>query len=150
MTTAQPVVDVFNHKNVQEMRIAFSGARPPKFGSEQEWILWSHLLVVLEEVVLDLSANALIVHGAAEGVDLAAKNFAEERSLRTEAHPADWARYGNRAGILRNVYVTTCPILHAFPAPWSKGTWNAIERGLAARIVVVNHAERYWPKNLRK
>ena len=49
-----------------------------------------------------LPADTVIVHGAAPGADTLAATLATARGLVVEAHPADWARDGRRAGPLRN------------------------------------------------
>lgn len=46
--------------------------------------------------------DTIIVHGAARGADRIAAQEAEKLGLIVEAHPADWDRYGKRAGLLRN------------------------------------------------
>lgn len=44
----------------------------------------------------------IIVHGAAKGADKLAEDEGGKAGLVTEAHPADWDRYGKRAGLIRN------------------------------------------------
>lgn len=46
--------------------------------------------------------DPVIVHGAARGADRLADDEAGKAGLVTESHPADWQRYGKRAGIVRN------------------------------------------------
>jgi YspA, cpYpsA-related SLOG family len=43
-----------------------------------------------------------IVCGMAPGADLLGKRFAEEYNLKLYKFPADWDRYGRRAGYIRN------------------------------------------------
>jgi hypothetical protein len=47
-------------------------------------------------------ARVVVVHGGAGGADTIADRLALRLGWRREPHPADWARYGRRAGPLRN------------------------------------------------
>jgi hypothetical protein len=44
----------------------------------------------------------VLVHGAATGVDTIASRWQTAWGRPSEAHPADWDRYGKRAGYVRN------------------------------------------------
>ncbi len=46
--------------------------------------------------------EAVLVHGAARGVDTIAARFWGNWGLLVEPHPADWRRHGKRAGYVRN------------------------------------------------
>lgn len=46
--------------------------------------------------------NVTIVSGHARGVDLMAEYYARMCDLPLEVYPADWKKYGNRAGMVRN------------------------------------------------
>jgi hypothetical protein len=48
-----------------------------------------------------------LVHGDCPwGADAIADNYARERGVwKIERHPADWARYGKRAGFVRNAHM---------------------------------------------
>jgi len=43
-----------------------------------------------------------IISGCARGPDTAALDWAEDRGIPVERHPADWSRHGKAAGPLRN------------------------------------------------
>lgn len=43
-----------------------------------------------------------LVEGGCRGVDLLAKRYAEERGIPVKEFPADWDKYGKRAGAIRN------------------------------------------------
>lgn len=49
-----------------------------------------------------LPTDTVIVHGAAKGADSLAARAAECIGQKTEAYPADWERFGKRAGFIRN------------------------------------------------
>lgn len=44
----------------------------------------------------------VIVSGTARGADLLGEEYAKERGLRVEKYPADWNKFGKKAGYLRN------------------------------------------------
>lgn len=50
----------------------------------------------------ELGGEALLVHGAAVGVDYIAAGCWKQLHLPAESHPARWAAEGNAAGPLRN------------------------------------------------
>jgi len=53
--------------------------------------------------LLNLSLTGVtIIHGAARGADSLAAEWAGSRRCPVEAFPADWKKYGKRAGYVRN------------------------------------------------
>ena len=59
----------------------------------------------VEEVVAELARsapNVTVISGGARGVDQRAIAAARGAGLAVREYPADWSRYGNRAGYLRN------------------------------------------------
>jgi YspA, cpYpsA-related SLOG family len=79
------------------MRVLITGSRG-----------WTHLAAVRADLDSLLSKHGrdglTIVHGAcSRGADRMAANWARQRKVTVEAHPADWERYGRaRAGFIRN------------------------------------------------
>ena len=47
--------------------------------------------------------DVTIIEGGAKGVDTLAREFAIERKIPYEEHPADWDKNGRAAGYIRNV-----------------------------------------------
>lgn len=43
-----------------------------------------------------------VIHGAAPGADTIAANWAKHNGIPVEAYPADWNKWGARAGPMRN------------------------------------------------
>lgn len=81
-----------------------------------------------------------IVCGEARGADTLGKRYAQERGIQVTSFPADWERYGKRAGYLRNAEMAeNADALVAFWDGKSRGTANMIElarqRGLQIRII---------------
>lgn len=68
-----------------------------------------------------------IVSGAAKGVDYLGELFAKDNGISIQRFPADWNKYGKRAGPLRNLQMAE--YADALIAVWdgeSKGTANMI------------------------
>lgn len=130
-----------------KIRIGFSGARPPV---PNKWIgydaIFKRMLEVADEIVSELPSDVVVVHGGALGLDKEVDLIAKLRGLEIEEVLPNYAKYGRAAPIIRNAYVTTCQLVHAFPAPWSKGTWDAMQKTVDARIILLNHHDRYWPE----
>lgn len=51
---------------------------------------------------LNLTPEDEIVSGTARGADKLGEKYAEEHSIKIKRFPADWDKYGKRAGYLRN------------------------------------------------
>lgn len=69
-----------------------------------------------------------IVCGCARGADTLGKQFAEEFGLKVLEYPADWDKYGKKAGYLRNEEMAK--VGNALIAFWngkSKGTGHMID-----------------------
>lgn len=81
-----------------------------------------------------------IICGEARGADSLGRRYAEEHGIPVLSYPADWERYGKRAGYLRNKEMAqTAEALVAFWDGKSRGTENMIdlayEMGIPVRIV---------------
>ena len=88
----------------------------------------------------------VILHGAARGADSLAQQWAEALDVRTEPHPADWAKYGRAAGPLRNQAMadrlrgSSLALCIAMPLVGedNRGTWDMARRaGQAGANVIV-------------
>lgn len=84
--------------------------------------------------------NVAIVSGMARGADALGVRFAREFNLPLHEFPADWDRYGKRAGYLRNEQMAE--FAHGLLAFWdghSRGTKHMIDiakaKGLSHRTV---------------
>lgn len=81
-----------------------------------------------------------IVSGTARGADALGEQYANEHNLTIKQFPADWDKYGKRAGYLRNNQMADyANYLVAFWDGKSKGTSLMInlakEKGLKIRVV---------------
>jgi hypothetical protein len=72
------------------------------------------------------------------GADWLADRHATDRGWRVEAYPADWTRWGVRAGGVRNQemvdLIPKADIVLAFLHPQSSGTRDCLRRAKRARI----------------
>ena len=70
-----------------------------------------------------------IVSGQCEGVDLLGEQWANEHNIPVAPFPADWKRYGNAAGPIRNGQMAKyADVLIAIPGERSKGTRDMIKQ----------------------
>lgn len=78
-----------------------------------------------------------IVSGTCEGVDQLGEEWAERHGIPVKRFPADWKKYGRRAGPLRNQ--TMASYADALIAIWdgkSKGTRSMIDEALREKLEV--------------
>lgn len=69
-----------------------------------------------------------VVCGMAKGADLLGKQWAEENNIPVKEFPADWDKYGRRAGYIRNVEMAEyADALVAFWDGKSMGTQHMID-----------------------
>ena len=79
----------------------------------------------------------LLIHGDAPGADSIADEWAEFREIATAVYPADWDRYGKRAGPIRNALMLDeeqPDVVLAFPG--GTGTDNMIRLARQAGVPV--------------
>lgn len=84
-----------------------------------------------------------VISGAARGADLAGERWAEANGIPCESYPADWDKYGKKAGAIRNQQMAD--VADALIALWdgqSRGTRDMIER-MAAKPTII-YWEDYW------
>lgn len=82
-----------------------------------------------------------IVSGGATGVDRLAERYADSQKRRKRIHRADWNKYGNAAGPMRNTTIVNDGIqaLIAFPDAKSVGTRDSITKARAKGIPVFEY-----------
>lgn len=82
---------------------------------------------ILDYWKMPLTKVKEIVSGAAKGVDKIGEEFAKEFNIKCTRFPANWERYGKRAGYIRNDQMVR--YANALLAIWdgkSKGTQSTI------------------------
>lgn len=93
----------------------------------------------LRQAWRDLQPGPIVlVHGAARGADVIARDIWTGGGLPDEPHPADWKTYGRAAGPRRNQEMVDlgADLVLAFPSPDSIGTRDCIRKARAAGIKV--------------
>jgi 8-oxo-dGTP pyrophosphatase MutT (NUDIX family) len=87
----------------------------------------------------------LVVEGESAGADRLAREVAEEMGIPVEPHPADWPRFGEMAGPIRNgeMIATNPEIVLAFHDSLneSRGTADCVRK---AQAVVVATGLKIW------
>jgi len=96
---------------------------------------------VLNKLKKEADFEIEIVSGLCRGPDMFGKNWAEKNNLKCHKYPANWNKYGKRAGFIRNEEMAKVgDILIAFHVNNSKGTQHminlAIENGLKVKVFV--------------
>lgn len=70
----------------------------------------------------------VIVSGGAKGADSLAEKYATVANIETLIFPADWKKYGKRAGFVRNKdIIDNCDYVVAFWDGSSSGTLNSLQ-----------------------
>jgi hypothetical protein len=86
----------------------------------------------VDEVLSRLNPTE-VIHGACSGADELAMRWAISNQVKHTPYPADWGRYGYRAGPVRNrLMIISNPDATLVAFPGGKGTANAI--GVAESI----------------
>lgn len=119
------------------MRILICGGRD--FNRED---VFDRVLNSIKSVNGDLE----IISGMARGADTMAVNFAKTHGYKLYEFPADWSKYNNAAGPIRNQQMIdegNPDIVIAFPTKNSRGTWDMIRRAEKANIKIIIVNEEY-------
>ena len=87
-----------------------------------------------------VSHKIVIISGCARGADTLGLRYASENAFDIEEYPANWDKYGKKAGYMRNVEMAeNADALIAFWDGKSKGTKHMIdiatERNLPTRVI---------------
>ena len=87
-----------------------------------------------------ITHKIVIISGCARGADTLGLRYASENAFDVEKYPAEWDKYGKKAGYMRNVEMAeNADALIAFWDGKSKGTKHMIdiatERNLPIRVI---------------
>lgn len=97
--------------------------------------------VRVERILTPFTGQGIqLVHGDGDGLDQLAHKFWLAAGDSALAVPAEWDRYGHKAGPIRNqrmVDLGNYIACIAFPLPGSRGTWDCVRRAELADIPVL-------------
>lgn len=99
---------------------------------DREWIISSEDGNWLPQVV--------VIGGKAKGADTIGIDWAVINQCDFIEYPADWDRYGSKAGPLRNIQMLEegkPDLVVAFPSPKSRGTYHMIKIAEKAGVEVI-------------
>lgn len=80
------------------MRVLITGSRT---WSHRQFI-WEQFREMLRRYDVDPHDITIISGACPKGADIICESVAEAYGMTIERHPADWGRYGKRAGFIRN------------------------------------------------
>lgn len=94
----------------------------------------------------EIGEKIVIVSGGARGADSLGEKYAEEKGLEVQRFPANWEKYGKRAGYLRNkqmAEVSNACIAFFSPYGENKGTKMMVSIARENKLLVreVNEEE---------
>ncbi len=89
------------------------------------------------DAVVANGAEVHIIQGGAEGADALAREWAQDRCVPFTTFPANWRKFGKRAGPIRNENMLAESDPHVVVAfPGGKGTADMIRRSVAVGVPV--------------
>jgi hypothetical protein len=94
---------------------------------------------LLRKTLDDIAGISTIISGGAKGADSLAEQWATEKGIETVVYKPAWAKYGRRAGGVRNrLIIEDCDYCIAFWDGKSRGTRHSMElcKKLNKRITV--------------
>lgn len=124
-------------------RIGVVGSRPPALATSvpkeltdqkrADTLRWQETIHRIslddcESWVRQLPKGTVLVSGGAAGIDTLVERLAGELGLETVVIRPDYEKHGPIQGPkLRNVeIVQSSDEVHAWPSPWSRGTWHSV------------------------
>lgn len=93
-----------------------------------------------------LGQQFAVIQGGATGADRLAKEWCEQMGIPCFECKANWKRYSNSAGPIRNGWILGLPVAKVIAFPGDKGTRNAVEQAYRNHIPVQveKPAEHKW------
>lgn len=104
---------------------------------------YDFLKTVLSAFHLERGPFEIVIHGAADGADSLADQWARRHLIPTLRFPADWEHHGRSAGPRRNAEMLRDgkpDLVLAFPG--SRGTADMISKAKAAGVEVIETGSR--------
>ena len=123
-------------------KVIVAGSRTAGTDTDHYILLECKLNILLKRK--SITHDIVIVSGAAKGADQMGEHYAKVYNYEVERYPADWTKFGKRAGYLRNQEMAMNA--DALVALWdghSRGTQHMIklatEHGLPTRTISFNN-----------
>jgi hypothetical protein len=118
----------------------------------REWRDGSLVRKRLFEIAESSEVEPTLLHGDAQGADRIAAGFALGFGYLVRPFPANWKRYGKRAGFLRNVAMLEQKpdLVLAFQINNSRGTQHTIDEARKRGIPVEVHLEKQPPTDTKE
>ncbi len=102
-------------------KIVVAGSRNYENYNEAKLFLDACLAKVLKH------NKVMFLSGGAKGADALGEKYAAEKGFPIKKHPANWAKYGRGAGVIRNeTMATECDMVICFWDGKSRGTKSMI------------------------
>ena len=106
----------------------------------RDYYIYQSLLEAIDKISWEITE---VVSGRARGVDKMGERWAKEHGIPVQPFPADWDRFGKRAGPIRNTqmanYVGSEGALLALWDHQTIGTGNMIETAREKGLTVYVH-----------
>lgn len=111
-----------------------------KFAFELDRIFWDKGWIGAQDEVGNFLYDVHIISGGAKGADTLAIDWAVVNWSNWTEFPADWDKYGKKAGPIRNQQMLDegkPDLVIAFPTKNSRGTYDMIRRAEKAGVPVI-------------
>ena len=123
------------------MKILISGSREYEDYETFEKLLFD----ILDKEKLSspdwvITPKLTIIHGECRGIDKLAQRFCIKEDHNEEPYPAQWNKYGDAAGPLRNQQMIDegkPDLVLAFPCKKSTGTYDLIRKAKEAKVKTI-------------
>jgi hypothetical protein len=100
---------------------------------------WTDYKKIENEILNQNINNLVLITGGARGADNIAESIAKKLNIENKIYYAEWNKYGNAAGPIRNekmIKEEKPNLIIAFQKNHSKGTQDTINRGNKYKIPV--------------
>lgn len=113
----------------------------------RDWDDYDVIEKELTNIPIPSGCNPVLVHGGCfSGADYIAHKIGNKLGWKIKTHLADWSKYGNRAGPIRNNHMVTTERPHAalaFCKNKSKGTSGCIKEIKTYQNTLLNRLEYF-------
>lgn len=119
------------------MRVIVCGSRRTGIATDRAALERAAVANALDALFPPANRPSLLIHGAAKGVDTIAGNWAENVGVPVYAVKAEWSRFGDNAGPMRNAAMLLARPDFVVAFPGGDGTANMKDLARRAGVAVV-------------